>query len=126
MERPESILTWKRNQQVLELLGGITSGAIPLTHDGLNAAGSGRHIDHLRSLLQHHGSLPKRDEHLARFEVWLDGNDDRGRRDWSYLPDTTTPPGRVRGIRVRQHTDLKRNHLQIRDCPINGVSGIFG
>ena len=71
VDRPESILTWKRNVQVLELLGGITSGAIPLTHDGLTAAGPGRHVDHLRSLLQHHGLLPERDEHLARFEVWL-------------------------------------------------------
>ncbi|GLP81016.1 hypothetical protein [Mycobacterium antarcticum] len=71
VDRPESILTWKRNIQVLQLLGGITSSAIPLTHDGLTAAGSGRHIDHLRSLLQHHGLLPQRDEHLARFEVWL-------------------------------------------------------
>ncbi|SIN22531.1 site-specific recombinase XerD [Mycobacteroides abscessus subsp. abscessus] len=42
-----------------------------MTHGGLTAAGSGRHIDHLRSLLQHHGLLPQRDEHLARFEVWL-------------------------------------------------------
>lgn len=70
-DRSESILTWKRNQQVLELLGGIASGAIPLTHDGITAAGSGRHVDHLRSLLQHHGLLPQRDEYLARFEVWL-------------------------------------------------------
>ena len=54
VDRPESILTWKRNIQVLELLGGITSGAIPLTHDGLTAAGPGRHVDHLRSILQHH------------------------------------------------------------------------
>ncbi len=71
VDRPESILTWKRNIQVLELLGGIASGTTPLTHDGLTAAGSGRHIDHLRSLLQHHGLLPQRDEHLARFEFWL-------------------------------------------------------
>ncbi|CQD22752.1 site-specific recombinase XerD [Mycobacterium lentiflavum] len=71
VDRPESNLTWKRNIQVLELLGGITSGAIPLTHGGLTAAGSGRHIDHLRSLLQHHGLLPPRDEHLTPFEVWL-------------------------------------------------------
>jgi hypothetical protein len=56
---------------VLELLGGLASGAIPLTHDGLTAAGSGRHVDHLRSILQHHVLLPGRDEHLARFEVWL-------------------------------------------------------
>lgn len=71
VDRPESILTWKRNIQVLQLLGGITSGAIPLTHDGLTAAGPGRHVEHLRSLLQHHGMLPPRDEHLARFEAWL-------------------------------------------------------
>jgi hypothetical protein len=71
VDRPESILTWKRNLQVLKLLGGITSGAIPLTHDGLTAAGSGRHVDHLRSMLEHHGLLPQRDEHLARFETWL-------------------------------------------------------
>jgi hypothetical protein len=63
-------LAWKRNQQVLELLGGITSGAILLTHEGLTAAGTGRHVNHLRSLLQHHGLLPERDEYLARFEVW--------------------------------------------------------
>jgi hypothetical protein len=71
VDRAESILTWKRNQQVLELLGEIASGVILLTHDGLAAAGSGRHVDHLRSLLQHHGLLPERDEHLDRFEVWL-------------------------------------------------------
>ncbi len=71
VDRPESILAWKRNLQVLQLLGGITSGAIPLTHDGLTAAGRGKHISHLRSILEHHGLLPPRDEHLARFEGWL-------------------------------------------------------
>lgn len=72
VDRPESILSWKRNLQVLQLLNGIASGAIPLTHDGLNAAGPGRHVSHLRSILQHHGLVPERDEHLARFETWLD------------------------------------------------------
>ncbi|WP_231963333.1 hypothetical protein [Mycobacterium adipatum] len=71
VDRPESILAWKRSLQVLQLLGGITSGAIPLTHDGLTAAGRGKHISHLRSILEHHGLLPPRDEHLARFEGWL-------------------------------------------------------
>lgn len=71
VDRPESILTWKRDLKVLKLLGAITSGAVPLTHDGLTAAGPSRHIEHLRSLLQHHGLLPPRDEHLARFEAWL-------------------------------------------------------
>lgn len=71
VDRPESILTWKRNIHVLQLLGGITSGAIPLTHDGLTAAGRGKHVGHLRSILEHHGLLPPRDEHLARLELWL-------------------------------------------------------
>jgi hypothetical protein len=71
VDRPESILSWKRNLKVLQLLGGITAGATPITHDGLTAAGTGRHVDHLRSILQHHGLLPERDEHLARFELWL-------------------------------------------------------
>jgi hypothetical protein len=34
VDRPESILTWKRNVKILQLSGGIASGAIPLTHEG--------------------------------------------------------------------------------------------
>ncbi len=72
VDRPESILSWKRNPQVVQLLTGIASGTISLTHDGLTSAGPGRrHVDHTRSLLQHHDLLPPRDEHLARFEMWL-------------------------------------------------------
>ena len=53
------------------MLAGLACGDIPLSHDGLNAAGRGRHINHLRSLLEHHDLLPHRDEHLAPFESWL-------------------------------------------------------
>jgi hypothetical protein len=71
VDRPESILTWKRSPKVEDLLTGLASGAIPLSHDGLDAAGRGKCISHLRSLLEHHELLPRRDEHLARFESWL-------------------------------------------------------
>jgi hypothetical protein len=71
VDRPESILTWKRNPKVQALLTGIATGAIPLSHDGLDNVGPGRHISHLRSLLEHHGLLAQRDEPLARFEAWL-------------------------------------------------------
>jgi hypothetical protein len=71
VERPESILTWKRSPSVQALLKALACGDIPLTHEGLDAAGYGRHISHLRSLLEHHDLLPRRDEHLARFESWL-------------------------------------------------------
>ncbi|SON58616.1 hypothetical protein MSIMFI_00094 [Mycobacterium simulans] len=71
VERPESIFTWKRSPQVQALLKGLARGDIPLTHQGLDAIGRGRHISHLRSLLEHHDLLPRRDEHLARFDLWL-------------------------------------------------------
>jgi hypothetical protein len=71
VERPESILTWKRSPTVQALLKALARGDIPLTHEGLDAAGPGRHISHLRSLLEHHDLLPRRDVHLARFESWL-------------------------------------------------------
>jgi len=68
--RPESIITWKRSPKVQALLHGIGDGTIPLTHDGLDGA-PGRQTEHLRALLQHHGYLPPRDPHLARFERWM-------------------------------------------------------
>lgn len=71
VDRPESIYTWKRSPQVQALLAGLASGQIPLSHDGLDSLGRGKHIAHLRSMLEHHGLLPPRDEHLARFESWL-------------------------------------------------------
>jgi hypothetical protein len=71
VDRPESILTWKRSAKVQALLTGFSSGEIPVSHDGLDAAGRGRHITHLRSLLEHNDLLPQRDEHLAPFESWL-------------------------------------------------------
>jgi hypothetical protein len=70
VDRPKSILTWKRSPKVQALLSGLASGAIPLSHEGLDAADRGRHVTHLRSLLEHHDLLPRRDEHLARFEAW--------------------------------------------------------
>jgi hypothetical protein len=71
VDRPESILTWKRHPKVQALLSGLSHGEIPLSHEGLDAAGRGIEVSHLRSMLEHHGLLAPRDEHLARFELWL-------------------------------------------------------
>lgn len=71
VDRPESILTWKRSPTVQALLTALSRGDIPLSHDGLDKAGQSRQITHLRSLLEHNGLLPQRDEHLVRFESWL-------------------------------------------------------
>ena len=58
VDRPESILSWKRSPTVRALLTGLAGGDIPLSHDGLDAAGQGRQVSHLRSLLEHNGSAP--------------------------------------------------------------------
>lgn len=71
VERPASILTWKRSPRVQELLTGLASGDIPLTHQGLDEAGTDKAINHLRSLLEHAGTLAARDEPLAWFQRWL-------------------------------------------------------
>ena len=71
VDRPASILTWKLSLKVQALLAGLASGDIPLTHQGLDDAGKDNETAHLRSLLEHNGILPARDEPLARFERWL-------------------------------------------------------
>lgn len=71
VDRPESILSWKRSPRVQQLLTGLSNGEIPLTHVGLDQAGSDKAVNHLRSLLEHAGVLTARDEPLARFERWL-------------------------------------------------------
>jgi hypothetical protein len=71
VERPASILTWKRSPRVQELLAGLACGEITLTHQGLDEAGTDIATNHLRSLLEHAGILATRDEPLARFERWL-------------------------------------------------------
>jgi hypothetical protein len=71
VERPASILTWKRSPRVQELLAGLACGEITLTHQGLDNTGTDIATNHLRSLLEHAGILAGRDEPLARFERWL-------------------------------------------------------
>ena len=71
VDRPASILTWKRSPKVKALLSGLACGEIPLTHQGLDNVGTDIATNHLRSLLEHAGILAARDEPLARFEHWL-------------------------------------------------------
>ena len=71
VERPASILTWKRSPRVKALLAGLACGEIKLTHQDLDKAGTDTATNHLRSLLEHAGILAARDEPLARFERWL-------------------------------------------------------
>jgi hypothetical protein len=58
VDRPASILTWKRSPKIQALLAGLACGDIPLTHQGLDDAGRHEQTAHLRSLLEHNGILP--------------------------------------------------------------------
>jgi hypothetical protein len=71
VDRPASILTWKLSPKVQALLTGLASGDIALTHEGLDQTGTDAEAAHLRSLLEHTGILPARDDPLSRFERWL-------------------------------------------------------
>lgn len=72
-DRAESIITWKRSDKVQALLRSLGDGTTPLTHDGLDQyEPSGRHVDHLRAILQHHEVLAARDKYLAYFERWIE------------------------------------------------------
>jgi hypothetical protein len=42
VDRTEGILSWKRSLAVRALLTGLAGGNIPLSHDGLDAAGQSR------------------------------------------------------------------------------------
>ncbi|MDQ2848152.1 MAG: recombinase XerD [Actinomycetota bacterium] len=70
--RPESIFTWKRSPTVQGLLGGIGNGAITLTHEGLDALGVSRAVEHLRAILVIAQALPARDPYLAYFQRWIE------------------------------------------------------
>lgn len=71
VDRPESIHTWKRSPKVTGLLRGLGDGSLTLEHSSFDTAPAGSAREHIRALLVHHGLLPDRDRHLARFESWL-------------------------------------------------------
>lgn len=69
--RPDRIVIWLYAAHARELLRGLASGAVPLTHTGLDAFENRRSADHVRGLLVAVGLLPKRDDGLARFDRWV-------------------------------------------------------
>jgi len=71
VDRPESIITWKRHPDVIGLLTDIGTGRVTLDHTGIDAAPAGRAREHLRQILVHTGLLPTRSVDLGYFETWL-------------------------------------------------------
>jgi hypothetical protein len=74
MQRPASGLNWLGPPHVGQMLSGLATGAIPLTHDALDALPHPRAAAYLRDLLMQHGVLPAADRHLLMFGRWLTGH----------------------------------------------------
>ncbi|WP_234974448.1 Fis family transcriptional regulator [Williamsia sterculiae] len=69
MERPNSGLTWIRQPHVEQFLTQLAAQN-NIDHDTVDALPTGQTTNYMRALLVEHGVLPRRDELLARFEMW--------------------------------------------------------
>jgi hypothetical protein len=82
---PSTVATWLDRSAAPAILRDIKSRKRPLTHGALDALPAGKPVEHLRSVLVATGTLPPRDEQMARLERWITvtiaGRDDRGERE---------------------------------------------
>lgn len=69
--RPDRLTIWLYRPSVRELLVGLATGSVLLTHASLDAFDSRPVAEHVRGLLVAVGLLPARDERLARFDRWV-------------------------------------------------------
>ena len=68
---PKSALNWLRRGSGAVILAQVSSGALPATHQALDAWPRRRAADQLRQVLVAGGALEPRDEELTRTEQWL-------------------------------------------------------
>jgi hypothetical protein len=68
---PKSALNWLRSSGGAAILAEVASGALPATHQALDACPRRRAADQLRQALVAGAALPPRDEELARTGQWL-------------------------------------------------------
>ena len=71
MEVPSGGLSWLEDRRVVERIGSIATGDVPLTHDGIDMLAFSNAREHLRELLITHGILTPRNRHLAAFDRWV-------------------------------------------------------
>jgi hypothetical protein len=72
MAKPQAGLDWlSNNPQVSQLLTGLATGQIELTHQALAALPNWRTVAYLRDLLMACGALPAIDKQVLHFETWL-------------------------------------------------------
>lgn len=69
--QPYSAHNWLRSGVSAAILADIASGALPLTHEALDAHPRRRAANYLRHILVAHGALPARNDAIVRLEAWV-------------------------------------------------------
>jgi hypothetical protein len=72
-DRPGTVIGWLDKSAAPSILRDLNAGARRLTHAALDELPPGKPVEHLRSVLVAIGSLPRRDEHMARLQRWTSG-----------------------------------------------------
>lgn len=70
MADPWAGLIWLGSSAVRNRLTALATGAVPVSHDGLDQLPAGAGREYLRELLMVHHVLPPRDKYLLAFERW--------------------------------------------------------
>ena len=70
-ERPNLVLAWLNKTVIATVLREFGTGQRPLSHAALDELPASKPVEHLRAILVATGTLPPRDEHLARLERWI-------------------------------------------------------
>lgn len=76
MDRPNSGLTWIRQEHVHTMLRTLVT-TNPVTHTSLDTLTAGRTREYIRALLIQHGALEPRDDLIIRFTAWAETAEDR-------------------------------------------------
>lgn len=70
-DRPSTVAAWLDKSATTVILRDLAGQ--PLTHQSLDELPAGKPLEHLRSVLVAIGTLPPRDEQMARLERWITG-----------------------------------------------------
>ena len=83
-ERLNLVLAWLNKTAIASVLREFGTGQRAVSHAGLDELPPSKPVEHLRAILVATGTLPPRDEHLARLDRWvariLAERDDPGQR----------------------------------------------
>jgi len=116
--RPDRLIIWLYGTHVKKLLGGLSTGQIPLSHDALDDFAHRPAADHLRGLLIAVGLLARRDECLAHFDRWIS----------EHLSHVAPSPGDFTLLTLFATWGLRRRlvsysaHTSLRDEQVNAAT----